>query len=220
MTTKEQINIVIAVLAVILLVLIAYSMMRGRTSGVQQEQFESEFRKVGTPIMLDGFDSEVAQPEAAQPEMEMEMEMEPEAAPVMPSQPAPSADVNVPFVDATTGTLISGPGFEKGRMLDTYGSPGTDIPSNYYFLDDGAGGEMSIQHNLCSKSCCVDQWPTPWKQKVDPYVCSARKRGELVGSNYFCSNTFQDAGCLCLSKKQGQFLYNRGKPVHSYHFCR
>src|SRR5690606_25281763 len=71
-----------------------------------------------------------------------------------------------PFVDVSTGTIMDGPGFERGPVEGSAEVPDT-IPSNYYFLDDGAGGEMSIQHNLCSKSCCGAQWPTPFKQKYD-----------------------------------------------------
>jgi hypothetical protein len=117
-------------------------------------------------------------------------------------------DKNLPFVNPKIGTIIDGPGFEKGEVEGVNQNTLSTIPSNYYFLDDGAGGEMSIQHNLCSKSCCAEQWPTPFKQKYDPYVC--QNADKFVPSNIFCNNTFQDAGCLCLNKKQSLFLYNRG----------
>ena len=117
-------------------------------------------------------------------------------------------DRNKPYVDAETGALLDGPGFEKGDVDGVSQEVRENIPSNYYFLDDGAGGEQSIQHNLCSKSCCSEQWPTPFKQKFDPYVCGAK--GKFSKSNIFCSNTFQDAGCLCLTKPQHSFLYSRG----------
>lgn len=124
-------------------------------------------------------------------------------------------EVEGPVVDPNTGSMMDGPGFEKGENGDAgagvQGVPEdapNQIPSNFYFLDDGADGEMSIQHNMCSKSCCSEQWPTPFKQKYDPYVCS--NKDEFVGSNIFCNNSFQDSGCLCLSKKQSKFIYNRG----------
>jgi len=82
------------------------------------------------------------------------------------------------------------------------------VPSNYYFLDDGANGEYSIQHNMCSKSCCSAQYPVPFKQKYDPYICD--NKDKFVGSNIMCNNSYQDSGCLCLTKKQSQFLKNRG----------
>lgn len=115
---------------------------------------------------------------------------------------------NPPFVDTQVGTLMDGPGFEKPSMDTLIKKPSVKLPSNYYFLDDGANGEFSIQHNLCSKSCCSEQWPTPFKQKYDPYVCN--NKDKFVPSNYFCNNTFQDSGCLCLTKSQASFLYNRG----------
>jgi hypothetical protein len=77
-----------------------------------------------------------------------------------------------------------------------------------YRLDDGAGGRMSIQHNLYSKSCCSNQWSTPFKQKSDPYVCN--NKSDFVPSNYYGNTSFQDSGCLCQTKEQAEFLYNRG----------
>ena len=108
------------------------------------------------------------------------------------------ADKNKPYVDPETGALLDGPGFEKGEVDGVSQEVRENIPSNYYFLDDGAGGEVSIQHNLCSKSCCSEQWPTPFKQKYDPYVCGATgKDGKTPlysRSNYYCNNSFQDSG--------------------------
>jgi hypothetical protein len=117
-------------------------------------------------------------------------------------------DKNMPHVNPKTGMLMDGPGFERGDVEGVTQEVMSMIPSNYYFLSDGANGEMSIQHNLCSKSCCSSQWPTPFKQKYDPYVC--QNKDQFVPSNVFCSNTFQDSGCLCLTKAQSQFISNRG----------
>lgn len=114
----------------------------------------------------------------------------------------------IPYVNPQTGTLMDGPGFERPLPDEPVIERSSVIPSNYYFLDDGANGEFSVQHNLCSKSCCSEQWPTPFKQKYDPYVCN--NKDKFVPSNVFCNNSFQDSGCLCLSKKQASFLYNRG----------
>lgn len=113
-----------------------------------------------------------------------------------------------PFVNPETGTLMDGPGFERPLPDEPIFERSSVIPSNYYFLDDGANGEFSVQHNMCSKSCCSEQWPTPFKQKYDPYVCN--NKDKFVPSNIFCNNSFQDSGCLCLSKKQASFMYNRG----------
>lgn len=121
-------------------------------------------------------------------------------------------DPEGPYVGPQVGTLMDGPGYaeaewdKRGPSGDVY----TRIPSNYYFLDDGADGEMSIQHNLCSKSCCSESWPTPHKLSsgADPYVC--KNKNKFVPSRIMCNNSFQDSSCLCLTKKQASFLYRRG----------
>jgi hypothetical protein len=68
-------------------------------------------------------------------------------------------DRNMPYINTKTGTLLDGPGFESGPIDGVNQEIMQNIPSNYYFLDDGANGEMSIQNNLCSKSCCAQQYP-------------------------------------------------------------
>ena len=104
------------------------------------------------------------------------------------------------YVDASTGAIVDGPGFEGG-----------DLDPSMYFLDDGADGEFSIQNNMCSKSCCSNSWPSiSVTRKDDPYVCAMKEKGELMPSNLTCNNAYQDTGCLCLNKKQYQFLSNRG----------
>lgn len=115
---------------------------------------------------------------------------------------------NTPFVDPQTGTLIDGPGFERSDDVNAYLPLTPDVPSNYYFLDDGANGKMSIQHNLFSPSCCSEQWPTPFKQKWDPYVC--QNKDKFVGSRMMGQSSFGDSGCACITKDQAAFLYNRG----------
>jgi len=107
-----------------------------------------------------------------------------------------------------TGTIMDGPGFEKGETDIPQSKTYDSIPSNYYFLDDGANGEATVMNNLCSKSCCSDQWATPFKQSYDPYVCA--NKSKFVPSNIFCNNSFQDSGCLCMTKDQGNFLGTRG----------
>ena len=105
-----------------------------------------------------------------------------------------------PYVDAEAGVILDGPGFEKGEVSGIMQENASTIPSNYYFLDDGADGEMSIQHNLCSKSCCSEQWPTPFKMRYSPYVCN--NKDKFVPSRIFCNNSFNDSGCLCLTRRK------------------
>lgn len=183
LNNDNLINIGVAVVIVVIFVFIVmpYAKKAMGKNNVTEETFESEEMPV---------DNE-------------EMPVPTEEVPVS-AEEAPQG----PYVDSKTGSLIDGPGFEKGEVEDAYQESPNGIPSNYYFLDDGADGEMSIQHNLCSPSCCSEQWPTPFKRKYDPYVC--QNKDKFVPSNIFCNNTFQDSGCLCLSKKQASFLYNRG----------
>lgn len=115
-----------------------------------------------------------------------------------------------PNIDVTVGSIMDGPGYERsGNKVDGVEQEiFSRIPADYYFLDDGANGKYSVTSNLFSKSCCSTQWPTPFHQKYDPYVCN--NKDEYVGSNYMGNNTFQDAGCMCLNQAQAKFLYNRG----------
>ena len=121
---------------------------------------------------------------------------------------------NKAFINPQVGSLMDGPGFEKGNVDGISQDALSTIPSNYYFLDDGADGALSIQHNLCSKSCCSSQWPTPFKQKYDPYVCG--NKDQYVPSKLMCNNSFQDSGCLCLTKDQAQHIYSRGQNASSF----
>ena len=75
--------------------------------------------------------------------------------------------------------------------------------SDYYLLDDGDNGNLSIINNKCSKSCCNQiDWPTPFENKgtIDP---------GYVPTNMFCSNSVEN-GCLCATPKQLLNLQTRG----------
>jgi hypothetical protein len=83
-------------------------------------------------------------------------------------------------------------------------------------LDDGAGGDAGLLYNLTSPACCSAQYPTPHKMKVDPLVCG--NKNEYVASPFTGNNSWQNAGCSCVSKDQLQFLTDRGgnSPSHTY----
>src|SRR3989304_9055702 len=82
------------------------------------------------------------------------------------------------------------------------------LPERYYFLDDGANGMYSNQYNFCSKSCCSDQWAPPFKLEEDTLIDA--NKSKFVLNNISCSDNIRDSGCLCLTKQQNNFLYNRG----------
>lgn len=77
-----------------------------------------------------------------------------------------------------------------------------------YLLDDGGNGNLGLQYNMCSKSCCSSQWPTPFSLPTDPLICN--NKDKFMPSPYYCNNGWQDSGCLCLTKPQYANLMNRG----------
>jgi hypothetical protein len=149
-----------------------------------------------------------AETEAAASEAEYALPEDPLAAPALEDGQLG------PVYDTKKQLIMDGRGMQVGPVDDAEqeGSVlGVDaLAENTYFLDDGADGKMSIQHNMCSRSCCSDsQYPTPFKLKADSNICAMKKAGTLGTSNLFCNNAFQDSGCLCITKKQSQGIYNR-----------
>lgn len=114
-----------------------------------------------------------------------------------------------------TQTVSSGPAMVPHDDQDVAMAPVSDeilgveeVPDNYYLLDDGANGMMSVRNNLCSQSCCSDQYPTSFKLRRDENVYA--NKGNFVPSSYVCNNAYQDSGCLCMTKEQSNFLATRG----------
>jgi hypothetical protein len=87
------------------------------------------------------------------------------------------------------------------------GSRLTNLPDNIYMLDDGNGGNMGTLNNTCSKSCCAPQWPVPFKSANDDFTCMG---DNIIGSNYSCGSTFENAGCMCMTKQQANNITTRG----------
>ena len=114
----------------------------------------------------------------------------------------------IPYYDDNTYTIMSGPNFTAPEFQGIDKPPFAVVPQNSYLLDDGAGGNMGLMTAPCSKSCCSDQWPLPFKLKYEPYICG--NKDKYVPNNYMCNNAWQDSGCLCLTKDQSNFLENRG----------
>src|SRR5207253_2730531 len=84
----------------------------------------------------------------------------------------------------------------------------TNMPDGTTIADPTGVGDYSLNYNQCSPACCSDQWPVPFKVPVDKMLCGSRE--EYVPSIYHCNNGWQDSGCLCLTKKQNDFLVTRG----------
>lgn len=150
----------------------------------------------------EGFEEPVAATATVAPE-QVAVASAPTPVPVAVSEPV-AANQTV-----AVGTLIDGPSEPVG--ISSKGAFSNAIPDNFFFLDDGDEGRMSVQNNLCSKNCCSSVWPAPFQQESNPYVCAALKNQDLVPSDMFCNNSVGlDSGCMCLSKNQARFLQGRG----------
>jgi len=104
--------------------------------------------------------------------------------------------------------IMTGSGFIEPTFDPFEKLPIKVPPPDSYLLDDGASGTMGLHTNLCSKSCCSEQYPLPFKMRHEPSVC--KNKNNFVPSNLMCNNAWQDVGCLCLTKDQASFLATRG----------
>jgi hypothetical protein len=117
--------------------------------------------------------------------------------PIQPAQVLPNIN-----------TVMSGSGFiPQKEIIPAWGQDTATYGEND-FLDDGSGGVPTLSTSLCSPACCSEQWPTPHKLPYDRFVC--RNKDAYVPTNYFCSNQWQQSGCLCQTKASANFLYDRG----------
>jgi hypothetical protein len=75
-------------------------------------------------------------------------------------------------------------------------------------VDDGKQGDLGLNFNFCSKSCCTPQWAPPFTMPDDELVKNSKNK--YVNTSYSCNNAWQDSGCLCMTKDQGNFIGSRG----------
>lgn len=146
-------------------------------------------------------------------------EQPPKTCRVLPTPPVPNVVQNntVSFADPNSGAPMIGaayPNIFEYRSYDDikYASPTKNglVPANYYYLSDGQNDEMDVSFNMCSKSCCSKQYPTPFDSDDanDKFVNA--NRDLFVPNPMYCYDGSNNAGCLCLSKDQANFIYNRG----------
>lgn len=66
-----------------------------------------------------------------------------------------------------------------------------------------------IDQNICSVHCCKHtQWPPPFNTtdpNIDPNLFK-----NYIGTNFTCNNGPTGGGCLCVTKKDYEYLSNRG----------
>lgn len=110
--------------------------------------------------------------------------------------------------DAGSGTIMSAPEFVPSQFLSPWYKAYTGNIKNQYLLDDGSNGANGLQFNMCSKACCSEQYPLPFKMPVSSEVCASKS--EFVPNNYMCNNAWEDSGCVCMTKEQANFIGSRG----------
>jgi hypothetical protein len=120
----------------------------------------------------------------------------------------PDLQIKPTFFDAGSGVIMSGQEFIPTQFLSPWYKAYTGNVKNQYLLDDGAGGSAGLQFNMCSKSCCSEQYPLPFKMPVDSAICNSKDK--FVPNNYTCNNAWQDSGCVCMTEEQADFIGSRG----------
>lgn len=127
----------------------------------------------------------------------------------------PSQNYESLIYDNVTGTIMSGSQFMENTGIiappwvapawdpDAYGpsSKGEMDPADYE-------NDPRMLYNKCSLSCCSPQYPTPFLGSSDPFVCDKNGNSKYLASNYICTNNTGGTGCLCMTQKQVDGMYN------------
>lgn len=111
-------------------------------------------------------------------------------------------------MDSEKHIIQSGPEYSPNPLMSPWYQAYTGNQQNYYLLDDGESGTAGLHFNQCSKSCCSDQYPLPFKMPAETSVCN--NKDAFVPNDYTCNNAWQDSGCVCMTKDQSNFLGSRG----------
>lgn len=112
--------------------------------------------------------------------------------------------------DGITNTIMTSSQFMDNTALvaTPWVSPAW---GNHEFLGPSSKGEFDpadyendprLLYNKCSLSCCSPQWPTPFQNSSNPFVCDKDGNNKYYASNYMCTNNTDSSGCLCISAKQ------------------
>lgn len=120
--------------------------------------------------------------------------------------PEEKSDSDLPHYDPTNWTIQEATGWNDPVYARTDGFANTDVPYNYFLLDDGYGGQSSVLSNVCSPSCCNKQYETSVTKDAmsDPNIDLTK----YASSNMTCSGG--NSGCVCMTKQQQLYLENRG----------
>lgn len=93
------------------------------------------------------------------------------------------------YTNLENGTIMSGTNFiPQNEVVPAWGEQyGVAETLDNNELSDGQGGSYTLNNNICSKSCCSNQYPTPFALPYDSFICN--NKDELLPSNYVCNNT-------------------------------
>ena len=121
-------------------------------------------------------------------------------------------DIPTPVMlyDRRTGVVTAASEF-VGLPSEIEPTTGSELISNYGRidrLDDGYNGGMGLNYNMCSKSCCSQQYPPPFGLEKDVMV--DKMKDKFVPNNYMCNNAWNNSGCVCMTAKQRDYIEGRG----------
>ena len=121
-------------------------------------------------------------------------------------------DIPTPVMlyDRNTGIVTAASEF-VGLPDEIEPATGSKLVSNYGRvdrLDDGYNGGMGLNYNMCSKSCCSQQYPPPFELEKDVMV--EKMKDKFVPNNYMCNNAWNNSGCVCMTSKQRDYIEGRG----------
>lgn len=91
----------------------------------------------------------------------------------------------------------------ESNSADTYINKGKVITDK---IADQRVESASLLNARCSADCCDKQWPPPFALKNDTDVDT----NNIVPSGYMCNNSWNNTGCLCMTKNMNNILKNRG----------
>jgi hypothetical protein len=120
------------------------------------------------------------------------------------------------YYDPQSGTMMTSPDYIPqeiepawGKQADNLGHyDAPNFNAKVGAIDRATDiGDASMAFDMCSKSCCADQYPLPFNLPGNPEVC--QNKGDFVPSSYMCNNNWEDAGCLCMTKRQSNMLATR-----------
>jgi hypothetical protein len=98
--------------------------------------------------------------------------------------------------------LIIMPYLDKKNSKDQYDNF-TDLLSNNI---------RKLDQNICSKQCCKHtQWPIPFNTN-DPNIDKNLFK-DYIGTNLSCNNGPTGGGCLCVNKKDYEYLSSHGQNI-------